>query len=214
MSLQLRSWRRPDRGALFVVTGASGTGKTTLVKEALRTIPHISYSVSCTTRAPRTGEVDGQDYRFVDRTQFDQMVEDGAFLEWAEVYGNCYGTPRGPVEEALTQGHSILLEIDAQGAEQVRAALPEAVTIFVLPPSVSALEQRLRGRASDSDEIIQRRMQDAMLQLRCCGQFDFLVINDDLQSAHDQFQAIVVTTLLRRERHPGLVSIFQENQEV
>jgi guanylate kinase len=211
MSLNLSRWRRPDRGALFVVTGASGTGKTTLVKEALSVIPDLSYSVSCTTRAPRVGEVDGRDYQFLSHQRFDAMLKEAAFLEWAEVYGNCYGTPRAPVEAALASGRSILLEIDAQGAEQVRAALPEAVTIFVLPPSIGALEARLRGRASDSEDIIQRRLQDAMLQLRCCGQFDFLVVNDDLQSAHDQFQAILSATLLRGARHPGLVAKFTDN---
>ncbi|MFT4979173.1 MAG: guanylate kinase [Myxococcota bacterium] len=211
MSLNLSCWRRPERGALFVVTGASGTGKTTLVREALSVVPHLHYSVSCTTRQPRVGEVDGRDYNFVTREQFDTMKEGDDFLEWAEVYGNGYGTPRGPVEAALAEGRSILLEIDAQGAEQVRAAMPEAITLFVLPPSIAALEARLRGRASDSEQIIQRRLRDARLQLRCCDRFEYLVVNDDLQSAHAQFQAILVAELLRSRRHPRLISQFADN---
>jgi len=211
MSLTFRHWPRPTRGALFVVTGASGTGKTTLVKEALATIPDLSYSVSATTRAPRVGEVDGRDYNFVSRAHFDTNVKDSAFLEWAEVYGNCYGTPRAPVEAALGEGRSILLEIDAQGAEQVRAAMPEAVSLFVLPPSIESLEARLRGRASDSEDIIQRRLRDARLQLRRCGQFDYVVVNDDLTSAHDQFQAILTAELMRGQRHSELLARFLDN---
>jgi guanylate kinase len=208
MSLNTRRWRRPDRGALFVVTGASGTGKTTLVKEALRILPDMGFSVSMTTRAPRRGEVHGQDYHFVDPEHFTRLVGQSAFLEWAEVYGNRYGTPRAPVEQALDEGRSILLEIDAQGAAQVRAAMPEAVCVFVLPPSVVALEQRLRGRQTDSEEIIARRLRDARQQLERCGEFDYLVVNDDLSAAHDQFQAVLAAELLRRSRHPSLVEAF------
>lgn len=210
MSLNLRRWRRPERGALFVVTGASGTGKTTLVKAALKNIPDLHYSVSCTTRAPRVGEVDGRDYHFVTRQRFDTMKAEEAFLEWAEVYGNGYGTPREPVERALAAGRSVLLEIDAQGAAQVRAAMPEAISLFVLPPSLAALEARLRGRATDDEAVIQRRLADARLQLRCCDQFEYLVINDDLESAHAQFQAVLVGELLRARRHQGLIRQFVE----
>lgn len=208
MSLNLASWARPDRGALFVVTGASGTGKTTLVREALRVVPDVAWSVSMTTRAPRAGEVDGRDYHFVDRAAFDAAVAAGQLLEHAEVYGNGYGTPRAPVEAALASGRSVLLEIDAQGAAQVRAALPEAVLIFVLPPSVEAIEARLRARSTDSEAIIQRRVADAKLQLNAAGDFDYLVVNEDLDSAHDQFQAILVAELRRRARSPSLVAKF------
>lgn len=208
MSLNLASWARPDRGALFVVTGASGTGKTTLVREALRVVPDVAWSVSMTTRAPRAGEVDGRDYHFVDRAAFDAAVAAGQLLEHAEVYGNGYGTPRAPVEAALASGRSVLLEIDAQGAAQVRAALPEAVLIFVLPPSFEAIEARLRARSTDSEAIIQRRVADAKLQLNAAGHFDYLVVNEDLDSAHDQFQAILVAELRRRARSPSLVAKF------
>ncbi len=208
MSLDFSSWPNPERGALFVVTGASGTGKTTLVKEALRVMPGMGFSVSATTRAARRGEVDGKDYHFVGRERFDELVAQGEFLEWAEVYGNCYGTLRGPVEQTLSRGQSIILEIDAQGASQVREAMPEATRVFVLPPSFGSLEARLRGRSTDSEEIIQRRIADARLQLSTCGEFDYLVVNDELPAAHDQFQAILVAELCRRERHDALVERF------
>ena len=210
MSLNLTRWIQPDRGALFVVTGASGTGKTTLVKEALATISHLSFSVSATTRAPRTGEVDGEDYHFVSTEQFKRMASQGEFLEWAEVYGNHYGTPRAPVQAALEHGESILLEIDAQGAEQVRSAMSEAVSIFILPPSIQTIEERLRGRSTDSESIIQRRLADARIQLSRCGEFDYLLVNDDLQSGFDQLQAIIVTELLRGRRRSSLISQFAE----
>ncbi len=208
MSLNLTRFARPDRGALFVVTGASGTGKTTLVKEALATIPALSFSVSATTRAPRVGEVSGRDYHFVSQERYAEMVEAGAFLEWAEVYGNRYGTLRAPVEEALARGESILLEIDAQGAAQVRAALPDAVFIFILPPSIDTIEARLRGRSTDSEAIIQRRLADARLQLSRCGEFEYLLVNDDLNSGYDQLQAILIAELLRARRRASLVSQF------
>lgn len=208
MSLDLTDWTRPDRGALFVVTGASGTGKTTLVREALARIPELGWSVSMTTRAPRTGEEHGKDYYFVSQEAFTEAVERRELLEWAPVYGNRYGTPRGPVEAALAAGRSILLEIDAQGAAQVREALPEAVLIFVLPPSVEALEARLRGRHTDSEAVIQRRLAEADAQLRTCGDFDYLIVNQTLASAHDQFQAVLVAELRRRHRNSSLVARF------
>jgi guanylate kinase len=208
MSLNLSRFARPDRGALFVVTGASGTGKTTLVKEALATIPDLSFSVSATTRAPRVGEVDGRDYHFVSQERYAELVAAGAFLEWAEVYGNRYGTLREPVESALARGESILLEIDAQGAAQVRAAMPEAVFIFILPPSIETIEARLRGRSTDSEAIIQRRLADARLQLSRCGEFEYLLVNDDLESGFDQLQAILVAELLRAQRRESLVARF------
>jgi len=204
--VKFERWREPHSGALFVVTGASGTGKTTLVKAALDIVPGLGWSTSVTTRPPRAGEVDGVDYHFVDRTRFEAMRHAGALLEWAEVYGNYYGTPRAPVDDALAAGRSVLLEIDAQGAAQVVEAFPGAVTIFVLPPDLATLEARLRGRKTDDEAVIQRRLRDAMLQIAACGSFDYLVINDDLPSAHDQFQAVLVAELLKTERRPGLVA--------
>ncbi len=208
MSLDLSAWTAPQRGALFVVTGASGTGKTTLVRKALGNVPGIAWSVSATTRAPRVGEVDGRDYHFVSQASFEQKIEAGALLEWARVYGNYYGTLREPVDQALARGDSILLEIDVQGARQVRKAAPEAVLIFVLPPSIGTLETRLRGRATDDDATIARRVAEAREQLQGVGEFDYVVVNDVLASAHHRFQAVLVAELQRRQRHPQLVETF------
>ncbi len=210
MALDLSCWEKPDTGVLFVVTGSSGTGKTTLVHAALEAIPHLTFSVSATTRPARRGETDGEDYHFLDRARYDELVAADAFLEHATVYGNGYGTLREPVERAVAAGVSIVLDIDTQGAEQVRARWPEAVSIFVLPPSKDALEQRLRARATDPEEVIQRRVREAHLQLRECGHFDYLVVNDQLPAAIDQFQAVLVSELLRRERRDSLVARFED----
>lgn len=204
-NLDLTGWERPDRGALFVVTGASGTGKTTLVRQAMGAIPHLSFSVSATTRAPRRGELDGRDYHFVSPERFQALLDQGAFLEWAEVYGSRYGTLRSPVEQALEQGDSILLDIDTHGAAQVRRRWPDPVTIFILPPSLSALEQRLRARSTDSEQVIQRRMEQVHSQLRACGDFDYLLVNDHLPAAHHQFQALLIGALLERRRRDSWV---------
>ena len=208
MSLNLDGWTKPDYGALFVVTGASGTGKTTLVKHALAAIPNIRFSVSATTRAARDGEVDGVDYHFTSLSDFEAMQKRGELLEWAQVYANYYGTPKQPVEEALSNGDSILLEIDQLGAAQVKEKMPQAISIFVLPPNMLSLETRLRNRNTDSEEIIQRRLREAQDQLDHCDSFDYLVVNDKLESACDQFTSILVAELLRRHRRPSLVNQF------
>jgi guanylate kinase len=209
MTIDLSCWEKPDRGVLFVVTGSSGTGKTTLVKAALERIPHLSFSVSATTRPARPGEQDGVDYHFLSQARYAELLEQGAFLEHATVYGNSYGTLREPVERALALGTSIVLDIDTQGAEQVRASSPGAVSIFVLPPSAQALEERLRGRATDPEEVIQRRVREASLQLRECGHFDYLVVNDQLPAAKDQFESVLVAEQLRRSRRQTWVARFE-----
>jgi len=208
LSLSTESWSAPDHGVLFVVTGASGTGKTTLVQEAIRAIPGLRFSVSATTRAPRAGEVDGKDYFFLDRSEFDRRVQAGDFLEWAEVYGNGYGTLRDQIDQVLASGESILLDIDTQGAEQIRSAAPDAVTVFILPPSLEALSERLIARATDEPAIIEQRISAAMVQLKECAKFDYLVVNDHLASAHDQFQAVLVAELRRTARSRSLVDHF------
>jgi guanylate kinase len=212
MSLNVDAWNKPDRGALFIVTGASGTGKTTLVKRALSTISNIQFSVSATTRAKREGETDGKDYHFLERSEFERLKEDEALLEWAQVYKNFYGTLREPVLKALRSGESILLEIDQQGAAQVKAQMPEAISIFILPPTMDSLERRLRNRNTDSDEIIARRLREAQDQIDHCGSFDYLVINDDLESASDQFMSILIAELLKRNRRDSWVQKFVPNK--
>jgi guanylate kinase len=161
--------------------------------------------VSATTRPSREGETDGVDYHFVSPEAFSEARDNGQLLEWAQVYGNSYGTPRGPVEESLAAGRSILLDIDLQGARQVREAYPDVVTIFVLPPDLDTLESRLRSRSTDSDDAIARRMDEAMLQIDHCGEFRYLVVNDDLPLAQRVFESVLLAELVRTERRPGLV---------
>ena len=187
----------PDTGILFVVSGPSGAGKTTLVQNALQTVPGLTFSVSVTTRAPREGEIEGQDYRFVSEQEFTAMVEADALLEHATVYGRRYGTPRDAVTAALSRGESVLLEIDVVGAAQVRARMPESVHVFVLPPAIDALEDRLRARGADRDEVVRRRMAEAADQLRPAPTYDYVVVNRDLDEAQRCFEAVLVAEMLR-----------------
>ena len=196
---------RPTHGALFVVSGPSGVGKSTLLKQAFDVIPGLTFSVSATTRAPRRGEVDGRDYHFLDDATFAEKLAQGAFLEHATVYGRSYGTLREPVESAIAAGESILLDIDVQGARSVRKAMPEAVTIMIAPPNVAVLEQRLRNRGTDSDEIIAGRMHDVATQLGAVAEFDYVVVNDDLRTAHASLQSVLLGELCRVSRHQGRV---------
>lgn len=204
----LARWEAPDRGALFVVSGASGAGKSTLLKRLFETVPGLEFSVSATTRAPRPGERDGVEYHFVDLPTFREMVARGELYEWAEVYGRCYGTPRGPVDAALSEGRSIVLDIDVQGAAQVRRVCPDAVTVFILPPSLEALHERLVGRGTDAPEVVQRRMADAAQQLQACGDYGYLVLNDDLETATTQLVGVFVAELSRRGRRDAWVRRF------
>jgi len=184
-------------GTLFVVSAPSGAGKTTLVKLLMERDALIRHSVSYTTRAPRPGEQDGREYHFIDVSEFEAMRGRGDFVEWAEVHGNFYGTSRVWLEERTRGGQDMLLEIDWQGAQQVRRLFPEAVTVFILPPSVAELERRLRNRGQDSEEVIQRRVAAALGEMHHVGEFDFAIINNDLRTAFDDLAAVVRTTRLR-----------------
>jgi len=179
------------RGRLYVVSAPSGAGKTSLVKALMEREPRIRYSVSYTTRKPRPNEVAGRDYHFVDVERFDEMAAQGEFLEHARVFDNCYGTGARAVEEALALGEQLLLEIDWQGARQVRARLPEARSIFILPPSRDSLQQRLKARSTDADAVIARRLQDAAQDITHWADFDYVVINDRFDRALADLQAIV-----------------------
>ena len=170
-------------GTLTVITGPSGVGKGTLVQRLLARHPSIWVSVSATTRAPRQGECEGESYFFHSRDRFDALVKEGGLLEWAEFAGNCYGTPRAPVEQRLQEGRPVLLEIELEGARQVRRSFPEAVQIFLAPPSFEELERRIRGRGTDAEEAIQRRLLRAREELNAQGEFDAVVVNADLEQA-------------------------------
>lgn len=190
----------PARGTLYIVSAPSGAGKTSLVRALTEADPDVSVSISHTTRAPRPGERDGVDYHFVAHDVFADMERAGRFLEHATVFDHRYGTSRDDVVARLDRGVDVILEIDWQGARQVRAALPGSVGIFVLPPSREVLEQRLRERGQDSEEVIRRRMQDAVQEISHYGEYDYLVINNDFRRALDDLQAILRTQRLARTR--------------
>ena len=184
-------------GHLYIVAAPSGAGKTTLVRMLLENDPLIRLSISTTTRSPRPGEVDGREYCFVDVPTFLERVNQGEFLEWAEVHGNYYGTSKRWIEAEMQAGRDVLLEIDWQGAQQVRRLFPAATTIFILPPSTEELERRLRVRGQDAEEIIQRRVAAALGEMRHVGEFDFVIINKDLHTASEDLAAVVRAARLR-----------------
>jgi guanylate kinase len=186
-------------GNLFIVSAPSGAGKTSLVNALLAATPDIDLSVSYTTRAPRPGEVDGREYHFVSRATFLEMAQRGDFLESAEVYGNLYGTSQVWIRNEIAHGRDILLEIDWQGAAQVRKIFPGCISIFILPPSLQALETRLKGRKQDSAEVIEQRLQAARDDIAHVAEFDYVIINDKLDEAVRELQAVVVAAGLRRE---------------
>jgi len=200
-----------DPGRLYVIAAPSGAGKTSLVKALMEREPRMRFSVSYTTRAPRPNEVDGQDYHFVTRARFDEMISRGEFLEHARVFDNFYGTARRQVEDALARGQDLLLEIDWQGARQVRARLPEAIDVFILPPSRAALEERLRARPKGPDDVIARRLQDSVTELSHWREFRYVVVNDRFGEALEALIAIVKGKgePLRFDR-PGLAEFAAE----
>lgn len=202
-------------GTLYIVTAPSGAGKTTLVHAVLEREPGLALSISYTTRPPRPGEVDGRDYRFVGKEEFLRLRDGGELLEWAEVHGNYYGTSRTWIETQLQQDRDVLLEIDWQGARQVRRMFPHAVSIFILPPSLEALEARLRGRGTDSEATIARRLAAAREEMRHVEEFDYVIINDRLERAIDELTAVVRAARLRlpvqKRRHAAyFAQLLQE----
>ncbi len=196
-------------GALYIISAPSGAGKTSLVHALTEKDPQIVVSVSTTTRAPRPGEVDGVNYHFVDIESFEQQVSEGAFLEHAKVFDNYYGTSQKTVENQLASGKDVILEIDWQGAQQVKAKIPEATTIFILPPSLEELERRLTGRGTDPQEVIDKRMQQAVSEMSHYPEFEYLVINDDfeyaLEQLHTIFKAHRLHTHRQQQRHETLL---------
>ena len=184
-------------GKLIVLTGPSGVGKGTLLRSLLQRHPELYLSISATTRTPRLGEVEGKQYYFVSREKFEQMVTTGELLEWAEFAGNCYGTPRAPVEAAIRQGKWVILEIELQGARQIRQTFPEALRIFILPPSLPELEYRIRNRGQDTEEAISRRLKRAQEEIDAANEFDIQIVNDDFEKALAGIEATLFATARR-----------------
>jgi guanylate kinase len=193
------------RGLMLVLSSPSGAGKTTLSRKLLESDPGVELSISVTTRKQRPGEVDGRDYHFLDAGRFEAMVANGELLEWAQVFNHRYGTPRAPVETALERGRDVLFDIDWQGTQQLREkADRDLVSIFVLPPSIPDLERRLRTRAQDSDDVIHARMAKAADEMSHWAEYDYVVINSDIDHAFAQIRSILAAERLKRERQTGL----------
>lgn len=198
------------RGLMLVLSSPSGAGKTTLSRLLLDADRELALSISVTTRPPRAGEVDGHDYQFIDRARYDAMVARGDLLEWAEVFGHCYGTPRAPVEAALAAGRDVLFDIDWQGTQQLReAARPDLVSVFVLPPSIAELDRRLHSRALDSEEVIRARMSKAADEMSHWAEYDYVVINRTRDQAFAEVRAILAAERLKRERQIGLAEFVR-----
>ena len=198
------------RGLMLVLSSPSGAGKTTISRRLLGNDKDITLSVSHTTRAKRKGETDGKDYHFIDKDTFTQMRDEGAFLEWAVVFDNYYGTTRAPVELALRDGRDVLFDVDWQGAETLRkAAAGDVVSVFILPPSAEALEDRLKTRAEDSDEVVLRRMRGASNEIQHWHEYDYIVVNYDIDRSITAVRAILAAERLRRSRQIGLKEFVQ-----
>jgi guanylate kinase len=202
------------RGLLIVISAPSGTGKTTLCHKLLEEFPDVEFSVSYTTRRPRPGEVNGRDYWFVSREEFMKMVEEGDFLEWAEVYGNLYGTSKSQVLKALNQGKDVLLDIDTQGALQVKKNFPDAVLIFILPPSLQELERRLRKRGTDDEETIKKRLKIAREEIKRARHYDYLIVNDELEVAYNKLKSIITAEKSRTKRLLSEISKLVKDPEI
>lgn len=198
-------------GLMVILSSPSGAGKSTLARRLMDWDPALRFSVSATTRAPRPGEVDGQHYHFTTRAEFLALVRDGQMLEHAEVFGNLYGSPRGPVEAAMQAGRDTLFDVDWQGGQQIRASALGAhvVSIFVLPPSLPELERRLRGRGQDSDEVIAGRMLKSRSEISHWAEYDYVLVNDDLDLTEARMRAILTAERLRRDRQAGLGGFVQ-----
>jgi len=195
------------KGLLIVLSGASGTGKGTICKELLRREPNIAYSISATTRPPRMGEQDGREYYFCTRETFETMIADGAFLEYADVYGNYYGTPLAPIEERRAAGEDILLEIDTQGALNVMERCPDGTFIFLLPPSLEELHRRIMGRGTESEESLARRLAAARDEILLGKRYRYAVLNDAVEAATERIQTILAAERMRADMDPAQFEI-------
>ena len=205
------SFDRSRRGLLIVLSSPSGAGKTTISRKLMEVDPSITMSVSATTRPMRPGEIEGRDYHFVDDVEFERLIADDEFAEWAYVFDHRYGSPKEPIKEALKDGRDILFDIDWQGTQQLEYAFrTDLVRIFILPPSMPELEQRLHDRGTDSDEVIDFRMRRAAVEIGHWAEYDYVLINDDVERCSRDVQAIVTAERLHRERQPYLMQFVRE----
>jgi guanylate kinase len=202
------------RGLMLVLSSPSGAGKTTISRRLLTVEPDLVLSISATTRPMRPSEADGGDYHFVDRAVFDRMIAEGAFVEYAKVFDHQYGTPRAPVEQSLASGRDVLFDIDWQGTQQLaQSARDDLVSVFILPPSIGALEQRLKSRAQDSAEVVARRMAKAADEMSHWAEYDYIIVNDDLEVSIQRVRAILLAERLKRHRQVGLAEFVKGLRE-
>ncbi len=201
----------PRRGLLLILSSPSGAGKSTLARRLMEWDPSLRFSVSATTRAPRPGEEDGREYYFRSRAEFEAMVAAGEMLEHAEVFGNLYGSPKGPVETAMKEGRDTLFDIDWQGGQQIRNSSlgRDVVSVFVLPPSIAELDRRLRGRGQDSDEVIAGRMAKSQSEISHWAEYDYVIVNSDIDQAFNDLLTILQAERMRRDRQPGLAEFVR-----
>ncbi len=199
---------KPNRGLLVVLSGPSGSGKGTVLKQAMRSNPNIEVSVSVTTRAPREGEIDGVNYYFLTPEAFQNLLAEDGLLEWAEFCGNFYGTPREKIEQRLNEGKDVVLEIEVQGAMKVRAAFPDAVLIFNLPPSLEELKNRLTGRKTEPPEVVEKRLNTAVWEISQAENYGYVIVNDDVENAVGAFLSILESEKCKLERNKALLAQF------
>lgn len=198
-----------NKGLVIVVSAPSGGGKGTILKELFKRNTNMKFSVSATTRNPRPGEVDGQSYYFTDKKHFEELIAEGKMLEHAEYCGNYYGTPKEPIEKAVAEGYDIVLEIEVQGGAQIKKKIPDCVSVFITPPSMKVLERRLRNRGTETDEVIKNRLNTALQEIPRAKDYDYIVVNDELEKAVDEIEAIIKAEKLRYERNKNL-EIFDD----
>lgn len=199
---------KPNRGLLVVLSGPSGSGKGTVLKQAMRSNPNIEVSVSVTTRAPREGEIDGVNYYFLTPEAFQNLLAEDGLLEWAEFCGNFYGTPREKIEQRLNEGKDVVLEIEVQGAMKVRAAFPDAVLVFNLPPSFEELKNRLTGRQTEPPEVVEKRLNTAVWELSQAENYDYVIVNDNVEDAANAFLSILSSEKCKTARNKALLAQF------
>ncbi|MBR0260499.1 MAG: guanylate kinase [Selenomonadaceae bacterium] len=203
-----------QKGLLIVISGASGTGKGTVCKKILADLPEVAYSISATTRTPRPGEVDGKEYYFLSRDEFKAWIAEEKFLEYAEVYGNFYGTPLNKIEERLNRGEDILLEIDVQGALNVKKKCPDGIYIFLLPPSLEELKRRIEGRGTETAESLARRLKNAVAEIEIGREYNYVVVNDTIENAVAQIKSIIAAERCKVERNPDKFQLGTRNKEL
>lgn len=194
-----------SKGRLVIVSGPSGSGKDTILKKVLARMPEIKFSISSITRPMREGEVEGEKYNFVTREYFEEMIKNDALLEYNSYVGNYYGTPKAPVDDVIENGGEIIIEVDVNGQENIKKRVDSALSIFIMPPSFEVLKARLTGRGTDSEEVIEQRMQEALKEISCAKNYDYIVVNDDLEEAVDDFIGIIKADRLNIERQNYLI---------